>query len=264
MSDKLKAYLQVDNGDDLCLICGKELGKDSVVISKSETAWTNLKTHAKAWSEVPIEPGEKIFEFTLVHGKVDGVEKAFGKRHSSFECRGNFGKVTLREKMKEIKAEKNKQLIDNETESSQAVAVETPMPSHRTRSVTGNPVQFERICFICNEIRTCEDNKYREGGLAVCEYESAASKLESVLKLIDESHRFYAARERLELLSSGHSKDIYSAEIRYHQSCYLKFVNVRTPEDEDIAIQRDLHDNALGEFCSKIELNIVQRKNASQ
>ena len=86
MRKEIEAYLKVVNENSLCLICGEELGNGSSAISKHEKAWANLKDHAKAWKDVPIEPGEDFYGFTLVHGKVDGVQEPFGKRHRSFKC----------------------------------------------------------------------------------------------------------------------------------------------------------------------------------
>ena len=96
----LQAYLKTRNEDDLCLICGEELGRDVSVISKDLKAWENLKDHTKAWKDVPLKPGEPFCEFTLVHRKVDGIEIPFGKRHRSFNCKGNFAKTSLCDKMK--------------------------------------------------------------------------------------------------------------------------------------------------------------------
>ena len=259
MTEELRAYLKVANEDSLCLICGEELGNDSSVVSSDEKAWTNLKGHAKAWKDVPLEPGEDFYGFTLVHEKVDGVQEPFGKRHRSFKCKGNFAKASLREKIQQAKALTEHSIdepenLDNEDE--------TECSTRRTRSTTGNTVQFARICFICNDVRPCDDNKYREGGLGVCEFVTAAEKLENAAKVINENHHYHPAKLRLELLISRQSKDIYSAEIRYHRSCYSNFVKAQSPEDEKIALQQELHKNALSEFFSKVDYNIVQRKNA--
>ena len=68
----MKPYPKVNNdNDELCLVCDKLLGNDYSVISNS--GWANIKSHAKEWSEIPIDPGEEYYGFTLVHGKVDGV-----------------------------------------------------------------------------------------------------------------------------------------------------------------------------------------------
>ena len=86
---------------------------------------------------------------------------------------------------------------------------------------------------VCNIVRPCDTNKYREGGLGVCEFESAASKLESSLISIPDGHKFSDARDRLKILISGKSMDIFSAEIRYHQTSYNQFVQIRPILVED-------------------------------
>ena len=208
MSEKLEPFLKTRNTDDLCLICGEELVKDISVISQDLNAWEKLKDHARAWKDVPLKPGEEFYEFTLVHEKVDGVEIPFGKRHRSFKCKGNFAKTALREKLKIARAAEPP---IEEADTTTNVHDDTDIAVRRTRSSTGNTVQFARICFICNEVRTCDNKKYREGGLGKCEFVTAAEKLEKAARLIAENHRYYNAKLRFELLISGESKDIYSA-----------------------------------------------------
>ena len=130
----------------------------------------------------------------------------------------------------------------------------------RTRSSTGITTQFAKICFICNEVRPCEGNKYREGGLGVCEFVTAAQNLEKAANLITENRHYYDAKVRLELLTSGQSNDVYSAEVGYHRSCYSNFINVQSAENRRIVHERELHKIALDEFFLQLQFNIVQRK----
>ena len=71
----------------------------------SQRGWARLKALAKAWKDIPLLPSDEFFSFTLVHSKIDGVDKAFGKQHQSFKCRGNFNKKGLREKIVKDKVE---------------------------------------------------------------------------------------------------------------------------------------------------------------
>ena len=48
--------------------------------------------------------------------------------------------------------------------------------------------------------------------------------------LKDENHRFYEASKRFDINLSGRSRDIYGADICYHQSCYVKYVHWRSSE----------------------------------
>ena len=250
MTDNVNPFLRIS--DDLCLICCEPLGNDSSVITKA--GWNSIKNHARAWNDIPLKPGETFFEFTQVHAKVDGKEQPFGKRHKSFKCKGNFSKESVRNELKE------KLLRENE-DGNEPQLDEILNSLRRTRSMTGNTTQFAKICFFCNYVRPCDSNKYREGGLGVCEFDSAASKLKSALKAIPNDHRFSDARDRLKILTSGESMDIFSAEIRYHQSCYSQFVHTRprAQEEEELA-QKNVHNNVCDEFLSKIELNIIYRK----
>ena len=118
---------------------------------------------------------------------------------------------------------------DNEAvkPGAEAGAVSTSIPSDasllsprsittRTRSSTENTKQFEQICFVCNEILPCDSNAYNAGGLGVYEFKSAGDQLMSAANAIGETNDLYVPKQRLIMLISGESKDIYSAEVRYH------------------------------------------------
>ena len=63
MSEKLKPYLTTDDPKDKkCLICGKTLGFNAQNIT--ERGWTALKSNAKEWSEIKLNPGDEYYKFT--------------------------------------------------------------------------------------------------------------------------------------------------------------------------------------------------------
>lgn len=95
-----------------------------------------------------------------------------------------------------------------------------------TRSRTGNTIQFHKICFVCNEIRTCDSNLYNERGLAVSEFGSTADRLMKFPHQIDEGSELFDSKP------SGDSKDIYSVEICYHRSYYSRFSYPKKQRDE--------------------------------
>ena len=102
----------------------------------------------------------------------------------------------------------------------------TSLATPRTRSVTGNTIKFKNICFICNIKRSCDQSHpYNEGCLGVCQFESAADRLTEAANVISISHECFHAKERLQILLSGQSTDIFSAEVRYHSSCYKRFIS---------------------------------------
>ena len=104
----------------------------------------------------------------------------------------------------------------------------------RTRSSTGNTKQFEQICFVCNEIRPCNSNAYNEGKLEVCEFKSAGDQLMDATNAISKTNDLYVAKQRLIIYSN---LIIYSAEIRYHRSCYCRFT-YRKREEKDVIKQK--------------------------
>ena len=137
------------------------------------------------------------------------------------------------------------------------------MESPRTRSVTGNTTQFEHICFICNVKRPCDQShKYSEGGLGLCQFDSAANRLNNAADLIGKMHEYYPAKERLRILLSGSSKDIYSAEIRYHMSYYKRFTYCKGLSEQDEIRESKMHENALNDFLFKVDHSIVRNSKA--
>ena len=120
----------------------------------------------------------------------------------------------------------------------------------KTRSSTGNTKQFERICFVCNEIRPCDSNAYNKGGLGVCEFKIAGDWLMDAANAIGETNDLHSAKQRLIILISGAAKDIYSAEIRYHRSCYSRFT-YRKRKDTDV-IKQKCYEAVLNNFMKKL------------
>lgn len=66
---------------------------------------------------------------------------------------------------------------------------------------------------------------------------------------IDEGSELIDAKQRLHILTSHKSKDIYSANICYHRSCYSHVIYQKKPKDE---LQEKMHQDALNDFLSKI------------
>ena len=193
MSGNLDPYLYLN--DELCLICGEGLGNDASTISRE--GWPKIQSLAKEWSLLPIKPGNEYYQYTLVYSKIAGKGEPFGQRHRKNKCRANFGKKSLLEKLQKI------YITDSEGATCSSFlndsfeirgGADPPHPplitSPRTRSTTGNTTQFAQICFICNEIRSCDVNKFREGGLGVCEFESAAERLLQLISQVKRNHMF--------------------------------------------------------------------------
>ena len=93
----------------------------------------------------------------------------------------------------------------------------------------------KKICFICNDARDVDSSKYSEGGLGRCEHDRSK---ETILSCQDfyknnPTHDYYQASQRLDILLSGTSYDIFSQDVYYHHSCYRRFTKMAKPNKEN-------------------------------
>ena len=217
---------------------------------------------AKSWSSVVLPIDHHYYEYMQVHQQIGDRKIVFGKWHRSGNCCPAFGRQSIINKFKK----------DNEADKrgTEAAAASTLIPldsslwnarssTTRTCSSTGNTKQFERICFVCNEIPSCNSNAYNEGGLGLGEFKSAGDRLMDAANAIGETNDLHAAKHWLTIFISGESKDIYSAEIKYHRSCYSRFI-YRKREDTDVIKQKS-YGELLNDFKKKLRLSIVYRSN---
>lgn len=72
--------------------------------------------------------------------------------------------------------------------------------------------------------------------------------------------KYHVSAKRLDLLLSGQSHDIHSADVYYHQSCYLNFV--RITKESKIKDGASDEENVLQDFFTSIQLNIIRDENA--
>ena len=131
-----------------------------------------------------------------------------------------------------------------------------------TRSSSEHTKSFTKLCFVCQEVRPCEENRYNQGGIGRREQSSSASRIKESMKepLKNGDAKFYKAAKRVDLLLSGSSHDIYSADIFYHQSCYRNFVREQKLKTVDGDSQDET--NLMNDFFRFIRLNIIKNENA--
>ena len=79
-------------------------------------------------------------------------------------------------------------------ENTRTLSSDSPF-KHATRSAVGNVRTLEKKCFICNEIRTVDNEAYDDGGLARITRKDTADKIE------EQKNIFLVNKERLSLLS---------------------------------------------------------------
>ena len=105
-------------------------------------------------------------------------------------------------------------------ENTRALSSDSPF-KHAIRSAVGNVRTLEKKCFICNEIRTVDNEASNKGSIARVTREDIADKIQerkNVFIINKESHFFQAAK-RLDILSSGSTHDVFAIAVFYHQSC---------------------------------------------
>ena len=174
-------------------------------------------------------------------------------------CRTNF-----RTRVKTFQNSYGEKLADT-VEQSELTSIDGCSPvKHATRFVVDNVKTLERKCFICNEIRTSDDNPYNEGGLQRCNRGDTGSK---IMKRKDafvsnKYSRHYSAAKRLDILLSGSARDIFSADICYHQSCYIKFVIKPVVPATNEEIGNCKRDDVLNLFKYKVVIKIIRDNEA--
>ena len=95
----------------------------------------------------------------------------------------------------------------------------------------------------------------------MCEVERAGERLKEAVNRIDETHIFYCMKENFNILLNGPFQDIFSAEIRYHKSCYKCFTYRK-----DLTEYRIYKRKCTRMLCmilfAKIDVSILQRSKA--
>lgn len=133
------------------------------------------------------------------------------------------------------------------------------------RRSTREPSKQKVICFICQEIRTVELKRYDEGGLARCSHiksrDRISERAEVFLSMPD--HKFNEAAKRLKIMESGQSFDIFSIDIYYHQSCYVKFALKPVTEEEEADLESQQKKNeVMADFFKAVRIKILGKKEA--
>ena len=114
-------------------------------------------------------------------------------------------------------------------------------------------------------MRDIDNNKYSEGGIARCEQDRAKQTLDACQTFYKQnpSHHYFQASQRLEILLSGTSYDIFSQDVYYHHSCYRRFTRMAKSgkENDYDNVTQKKHDAMQG-FLYKTRVTIVRDKYA--
>ena len=138
-----------------------------------------------------------------------------------------------------------------------------PANLHSDSPIKLQQLQGKHLCFICNDARVSDNNKFRKGGLGRRTDEKVGNKLlqRRSYYLNDCNHRFHDAATRLQIIISGGSHDIYAADVYYRQSFYFKFTLYPVSTGNSKRTNKnEIRDSILNEFYSKVRKNILHQK----
>ena len=244
-----------------CFVCWEIIKKNAKRTCVGDDGLAKFQEQAQLWAQVQIPLEVKEHSYTLVNSRLrerDSEDKI--TVHSN--CRTNF-------RTRVIVFENRYGTRPSEAPDGilQGTDIQSPSSSpvkHATRTIVDNVRSLEKKCFICNIQRAIDENPYNEGGLQRCTRDDTASKILSRKSafLHDKVNRYYDAAKRLDILLSGSARDIFAADIFYHQSCYIKFVIKPVLQASNEETERSKRDDVLKLFKYKVKIKIVRDKEA--
>ena len=233
-----------------CLICDKVISKNDKSAELTAKNWLTFKANAERWSKINIPLEDENHTFTDVHSKIANSQSAFGVIHDG--CSVVFGANIKRNEQKYGLLPDDK--VEEDVLPDYYSNIIMDAPDLLTRSKVTKP-SGKRHCFICDGIKDVDDQPFNKGGLGRCSTENTRVRLKQRQDI------FYAAAGRSDRLLSGGSHDIFSADIFYHQSCYIKFA-IKTIDgitiDEEI--QENKRETVLDIFSQRIKAKIIREK----
>ena len=235
-----------------CLICSKEIFRKRRKIKLGASGWEKFKNDARNWSSLDIPINKSLYIYTEVFSKVQNATEPFGETHK--DCRASFGtKYDVCLQTFGISTIAHDESIHEETEID--VTQASPV---KCRLRYSSESEKEK-CFICFEKTTDDSLPYKNGGLTRCCEDTSASRLleKKKLYITEKSFEFYKAALRLDLQLKGDAFDVFSADIYYHKSCYLRFAHPYESLKADVD-QTELL--AMETFFHKIRIKILEEK----
>ena len=248
---------------DHCLLCDRAILRRDKVSIPNIQGWEAFVQKAQEWSVIDIPANDNCYRFRFVYLKVQNANTPFGKRHSSCRC-------IFYDQIKILRFIKRYGTVHQDPSTEMIADESRPIEEHKesrlTRSSSDHIKSFERKCVICQIIRPIESNPYNQGGLGRCEKSSSADRIikAAFTNINIESSRFYKASKRIDLLLSGPSHDVFSADIYYHQSCYIKFTtSVQSSERKGKTdVDKEKESILMNEFLNIIRVNVLCEENA--
>ena len=67
--------------EDKCLICNKNFRRNDKIQYFGVNSWPKFQEQAEKWSKLKIHKNNDEYVYALVHNKLNGTEKPFGKSH---------------------------------------------------------------------------------------------------------------------------------------------------------------------------------------
>ena len=200
MSSANHSYLRVfPENEEICLLCEKSMSKSNKDAHKitGENCWKTLISKAGQWNKINIPLSDKYYCFKNVFSKVCNISEPFGRRHNT--CRIDFSSKVGRYLSSfgvVPSAEEHGILQEEDSGNIPGIPDSSINNSTRlTRSSSEHIKSFTKLCFVCHEVRPCEENRYNQGGIGRCEQSCSASRIKESTKeyLKNNDAKFYKA-----------------------------------------------------------------------
>ena len=221
--------------NEVCFLCNQDCKRKERINYPTLKGWDAFKEKSKSWSKIEIPIDDLSYNYGTLYALVENLTeedaiKDFiktGKCITHSSCRINFRNRLPR--YQEKFPEKTQQSDVPEVQPPDDKAQETSFEIGNPRSRRSHQAKY--ICFVCNEVRPIDGNQFDEGGLGRCEKDTSRDKLfESEDFHLHKPTTEYlrAAAQRLQILLSGTSYDIFSQDVYYHHSCYQDFMRMNS------------------------------------
>jgi hypothetical protein len=207
------SFLSPEKPMAVCFGYKQEIKRTQKASQVKKEGLVKFRNQAKEWKKLDIPSDIPESKFTQVAARLKG--KAENEKiilHTN--CRATFGSKIERFKSKYQVVESSSSVQIKEVPNSGS------LPPTTQKNI-GPVKRLEKKYVLCNFKRTCDGNKYDEGGLQRCESEVIAAKIldRKSIFLDDPNHRLHDAAKRLDVILSGFC-DIFAADVYYHQVCH--------------------------------------------
>ena len=253
--------------NELCNLCNKDCKKKDRVKFPTSESWEDFKKKSKSWSRIQIPIDDPLHNYGTLYSTIENLtEKDVEVYLKSEKCVAHSS-CRVKFKTRLPRYEENFP-VKGQSQNNSSIVPEAPLIDNQNQTVgprIQRSHQSKHLCFVCNEVRPTDGNTYDQGGLFRCEWDTSRDTLlkSQEFHQLNPSNEFLkAAADRLQILLSGTSYDIFSVDVYYHHSCYRDFTRLKSVE----AVKEDLHAQSkidvLESFMLKLRIKVVRDKYA--